>query len=166
MQKLVSVYHTTLNIQVVSPFSGLNSVPNLIISGHRSINKNSPLNRDNPLNRSPLNRDTTEVCKSVLPDGGRVKFISVMDSKLLASFDGFERGHALDVTEARVLKVVHLTVGSERMLNLKILGFITFVAKLSDDHLLCGPRLHCIFQWLPFPWVCPFVLENRVSEHF
>ena len=108
---------------MVSPFtSGLNSVPNLKISGHRSINKNSPLNRDNLLNRSPLNRDTTEVCKSVLPDGGGVKFISVMDSKLLASFDGFEGGHALDVTKARVLKVVHLTVGSERMLNLKILG--------------------------------------------
>ena len=74
----------------------------------------------NPHTCNFTDSNTKKDFTKVSPDGGRVKLISVMNSKLLASFDGFERGHALDITESRVLKIVHLTVGSKRMLNLKI----------------------------------------------
>ena len=66
-----------------------------------------------------LMRICGQIHSSYAPDGSSVELVLVVDSKLLSGFDGSEGGHTLDVAEPWVFKVVHLAVGSKRVLDLK-----------------------------------------------
>ena len=58
-------------------------------------------------------------CYSNIPDRSSVELVLVVDSKLLSGLDGSEGCYTLDVAEPWVFKVVHLAVGSKRVLDLK-----------------------------------------------